>query len=119
MFNTEVLDTALDLKLDLRSTLYRDTAIIESLLEKLKSIGYEASFVNDGFTLKLFSLFDNTEYNVTDNMKMVLLDVFQNNKNGLYFSLGEEKYNKLTNTNLIPFLYRVIKFDDKTYFVKL
>ena len=119
MFNTEPLQTALDSRLDLRSTIYSDDNIIVSLIQEIAGMGYNVLYNRDKYELKLTSLFDNTEFNVADNIKIALSKIFEKHKNGLIFSLGQEEYNKLISPENISMIYRVVKFDDKTYYVKL
>ena len=119
MFNTDALQIALDLRVDLRNTLYKDTEVLTQMIQDMSGLGYIVQLNPEALTFKLESLFENTEYNVGENFKIVLRNTLVKNKNGLIFALGREKYDLLINEDMIPLLYRVLTFNEKTYSIKL
>lgn len=118
-FNTNSLQTALNSRLDLRASVYSDDSAMAILIQEIAGMGYNVLYNKDKYELKLISLFDNNELNVIDNVRIAIENLFKKYKNGLIFAIGQKEYDKLITPENISMIYRVVKFDDKTYYVKL
>ena len=55
MFNTDALQVALDLRVDLRNTLYKDTEVLTQMIRDMSALGYNVLLNLGALTFKLES----------------------------------------------------------------